>query len=504
MESSVSAPGREKYNIAIAGGGLSGLSAALTAAECGLKAIVLEKMHFLGGAGLFPEGSLGIGTRFQKEHGIKTTTGEVFAKAMDFHHWRCNASVIRTLINESGKTIDWLEDHGVEIKAIRTMFPPEKSLQVWHIFKGSGARVVKTMAQSIKSKGVTILTKTPVKELIISDGGAVTGVVAGNDKGETFSIPADAVIIATGGFVSNKEMLKRYVPDVSTPGMEKLMYRGPAVDGRMGDGINMALTANAALAGMQAIAGNSPYLDHQPAIRQFRGPDHLQQARCALAQPFLWVNKHGERFYNESLGSIFSDVYNAMTANTGLMWSIFDDRMRRSMVDNGPLTPFNAVVVPGQKMTALDKGIQKGVESGFAFKADTLAALANQIEIKYEKLRETIDKINRYADQKKDPDFSRKPEHLIRFDTQNGPYFALKGLRTFFLTLGGVKINNNMQALDEKEEVIPGLYVTGQDMGGLYDTTYDLVAEGSASSFALSSGRIAVKSIVQAQCLPCR
>ena len=72
----------------------------------------------------------------------------------------------------------------------------------------------------------------------------------------------------------------------------------------------------------------------------------MKQMRCALSQPFLWVNKHGDRFYNESFGSVFSDVYNAMTANGGLMWSIFDDTMRRSMIDNGPLTPFNAIVVP--------------------------------------------------------------------------------------------------------------------------------------------------------------
>ena len=148
-------------------------------------------------------------------------------------------------------------------------------------------------------------------------------------------------------------------------------------------------------------------------------------------------------------------------------------------------------------MTALDEGIQKGVESGFAFKADTIEELAIKISIKPEKLRETIIKVNRYADQKSDPEFSRKPEHLIKFDTKNGPYYALKGLRAFFLTLGGVKVNVNMQALDENEEVIPGLYVAGQDIGGLYDSTYDLIAEGSASSFALSSGRIAVRRIVQ-------
>ena len=85
MKSPILSAADEKYDtdIVIAGGGLSGLSAALTAAESGVKAIVLEKMHFLGGAGLFPEGSLGIGTRFQKENGIRTTTDEVFAKAAE-------------------------------------------------------------------------------------------------------------------------------------------------------------------------------------------------------------------------------------------------------------------------------------------------------------------------------------------------------------------------------------------------------------------------------------
>jgi fumarate reductase flavoprotein subunit len=493
---------RHETDIVIAGGGLSGLSAALTAVENGLNAVVLEKMHFLGGAGLFPEGSLGIGTRFQKKAGISISTDAVFAKAMEFHHWRCNAAVVRTLLNASGETIDWLEDLGVEIKGIRTLFPPEKTLQVWHIFKGSGARVVKLMAERIRRRGGSILTKTPVVDLVISATGAVTGVVAENEKGGVFTLAAKAVILATGGFASNTEMLKRYVPDVNAPGMAKLMYRGPMVDGRTGDGVNLALGANAALAGMGALAGNSPYLDHEPAIRQFRGPDHMQQTRCALSQPFLWVNKGGDRFYNESLGSVFSDVYNAMTANGGLMWSIFDDKMRRMMIENGPLTPFNAIVVPGQKMEALDMGIQKGLESGFAFKAATIEALADQIDIKQEKLRETIETVNRHADQGYDPDFSRKAEHLIRFDLDKGPYFALKGLRTFFLTLGGVKINTRMQALTETDEVIPGLYVTGQDMGGLYDTTYDLLAEGSASSFALSSGRIAVSSIIANELAP--
>ncbi len=484
-------------DVVIAGGGLSGLSAALAAAEGGLKAILLEKMPFVGGAGLFPEGSLGIETRYQKENGITTTVDQVFSKVMEFHHWRCNAPVIRALLNESGPMIDRLTDLGMTIKNIRTMFPPEKSLHVWHIFEGGGTRLVKVLSQHVRERGVPVLTNAPVKRLLMNAEGMVTGIKAQKADGAQLTVRAKAVIIATGGFASNKEMLKKWVPDVSAPGMAKLMYRGPAVDGRTGDGITMAARTHAALAGMGTLAGNSPYLDDEPAIRQFSGPDHMKQMRCALSQPFLWVNRQGERFYNESFGSVFSDVYNAMTSNGGLMWSIFDEAMKRYMEDNGPLTPFNAIVVPGQKMTALEKGIMKGIASGFTFKADTIGELAEKIGIRPEKLRDTIETINRYADQKHDPDFNRRPEHLIRFDVKKGPYYALKGLRAFFLTLGGVVVNRHMQALRPDGEIIPGLYVTGQDMGGLYDSTYDLLAEGSASSFALCSGRIAVRNIVK-------
>ncbi len=484
-------------DILIAGAGLSGLAAALTALENGLTVTVLEKMNYIGGAGLFPEGSLGIGSGYQKKKGIETKVNDVFMRVMEFHHWRCNAPVIRELLDESGKTIDWLMENGVRIEGIKTLFPPEKSLNVWHIFKGGGARVVKILSDKIKKNGGIILTETPAKELLTDDYGEIAGIIAETKEGKKIQIRAHAAILSTGGFASNRHMLKKYVPDFNLPGMSRLMYRGPEIDGRMGDGINMALSMNAQLSGMSAIAGNSPYLDHEPAIRQFRGPDCLKQARCALIQPFLWVNKQGERFYNESSGSIFSDVYNAMTSNGGLMWSIFDEKMKRSMIKNGPLIPFNAIVVPGDKMDALDEGIQKGIEACFAYKADTIEELAKKIHIRPEKLKATIDKVNSFSDLKSDPEFGRNPEHLIKFDTVHGPYYALKGLRAFFLTLGGVKVNRDMQAIDTNDEPIPHLYVTGQDMGGLYDSTYDLLAEGSASSFALSSGRLAVKAIIR-------
>lgn len=488
--------------IVIVGGGLSGLSAGLAAVEGGAKKVIIfEKLPGVGGAGAFPEGSLGVGTRYLKSKGDYKTVDEVFAKGIEFHHWRVNASLLRTLISESGKTIDWIEDHGITFRGIRTMYPPEKSLGVWHLYEGGGAHVVHTFYKEFLRRGGTVYTETPVTKLLTDERGRVVGVSAQRTwDGKVFNAKASGgVILATGGFASNKKMLSTYVPDISAEGMlERVMYRGPLIDGRVGDGINMAAQLGAKLEGMGTLAGNSPYLDDEPPIYQFNGPDHLKQMRTALSQPFLWVNSAGKRFYNESAGSSFTDVYNALTANGGRMFSIFDESMKNRMIKEGPYTPFNAIVVVGQKMTALPEGLEVGFQKGYAFKADTLEELAAKIKVKPDALKETVAKLNQYAEQKRDPEFGRRPEHLFKFDAK-GPYYALKGIRAFFLTLGGVRVTEDMQALTKEGELIPGLYVTGQDIGGLYDSTYDLLLEGSASSFALTSGRLAAQHIVKTQ-----
>ena len=114
-------------------GGLGGLSAANAAVNKGYKALVIEKLPFLGGAGIMPEGSLGINTKYQKAHGIKTTAQQVLDAALQFHHFRADPAVLRVLIEESTRTIDEIIDMGVELRGIRTMYPKEESLMCWHL-----------------------------------------------------------------------------------------------------------------------------------------------------------------------------------------------------------------------------------------------------------------------------------------------------------------------------------------------------------------------------------
>ena len=498
VPSAMAAVKNEKTDIVIVGGGLAGLAAANALVKKGVKPIVLEKLPFLGGAGLFPEGSLGVNTRYQKEHGIKTTVQQVLDAGLQYHHFRADPAVLRVLIEGSKDTIDEIADMGIQFRGIRTMYGPEESLMTWHLFKGGAAAVIEKFIKNIEARKGTILTETTAKRLIVENG-KVAGVEATDAAGNVHIIRTKKVIIATGGFAANKEMLAQYVFDSSALGMvEPIWLRGPVNDGRTGDGINMARLVGAGVAGMHAVAGNAPYLPDNPPINQFSGPDELKQGRCALAQPWLWVDHTGRRFFNESRGSVFVDVYNAMTSAGGVSYTIFDQEKMDRMINQGAVLPFNAIVLAGVPLKSLPKTWEIGMQRGWAFKADSIKELAQQIGVPPENLLDTMKKVNSYAEKGVDPEFGRKKEHLEKFNLKKGPYYALKAIRAFFLTLGGVTVTPQFEAKTPQGDVIPNLYVVGQDIGGLYDSSYDLRCEGSASSFAMTSGRLAALNAVKA------
>ena len=498
VPSAMAAVKNEKTDIVIVGGGLAGLAAANALVKKGVKPIVLEKLPFLGGAGLFPEGSLGVNTRYQKEHGIKTTVQQVLDAGLQYHHFRADPAVLRVLIEGSKDTIDEIADMGIQFRGIRTMYGPEESLMTWHLFKGGAAAVIEKFIKNIEARKGTILTETTAKRLIVENG-KVAGVEATDAAGNVHIIRAKKVIIATGGFAANKEMLAQYVFDSSALGMvEPIWLRGPVNDGRTGDGINMARLVGAGVAGMHAVAGNAPYLPDNPPINQFSGPDELKQGRCALAQPWLWVDHTGRRFFNESRGSVFVDVYNAMTSASGVSYTIFDQEKMDRMINQGAVLPFNAIVLAGVPLKSLPKTWEIGMQRGWAFKADSIKELAQQIGVPPENLLDTMKKVNSYAEKGVDPEFGRKKEHLEKFNLKKGPYYALKAIRAFFLTLGGVTVTPQFEAKTPQGDVIPNLYVVGQDIGGLYDSSYDLRCEGSASSFAMTSGRLAALNAAKA------
>ena len=200
-------------DVIIVAAGLSGLAAAIAAAENGAKVVAFEKSNTTGGAANMGMGPLGIGSRIQKEHMISLTPGEAFRKHMYFTHYRVDARMVRDYYFKSGDTINWLMDMGVEFVGVQRAFSAPEATRAysdgeftWHVVRpeGGGApgprsasAMTKKMTEKAKELGVEFIFETPVNKIIVEDGKAV-GVIAKDKDGNEIEARAKAVIVATG------------------------------------------------------------------------------------------------------------------------------------------------------------------------------------------------------------------------------------------------------------------------------------------------------------------
>ncbi len=236
-----------KTDVVVVGAGASGLSAAVTAAEGGAGVVVFEKQAYPGGASLYFEGTFAAGSEMQRQRYIGYTTDQAFKNLMDYSHWRANPRLVRAFVDESGGTIRWLQQLGVEF--LDTTINMPDGVRTYHVVKGDGAAVVKALVGRAKEKGVDIRLSTPVTRLV-REGNRVVGVVAEKD-GKTVEVRAKAVVLATGGYGNNKEWIKKYT------GLDLGVNIIPiAQAGKMGDGIRMAWEAGGDEAGTAILLGH--------------------------------------------------------------------------------------------------------------------------------------------------------------------------------------------------------------------------------------------------------
>ena len=473
-----------KADVAIIGSGATGLAAAVTLAEGGAKVVVFEKQRSLGGTSNFFQGTFAVESEMQRERFITFSRDEAFRGIMEYSHWLANPRLVRAIINESGATISWLQEQGV-VFTDATINMPE-SPRTYHVIKGRGEAVVKALATQAKSKGAEILSGKPVTALL-KQGGKVCGVVV-DDDGEEVEVAAKAVVVATGGFANNKEWIKKYSRfDLGA----NLIVVGNT--GKAGDGIRMAWEAGAAEEGVNT-------------LELFRvapvGPEFAMgcELELATAQPDLWVTARGERFCDESIGFWDTQVGNANAkyGKNADTFSLFDDSVIERVADRGLDNNVGMDALPGRKLVNLRKEIQAALENGSrdVFAADSIEELAGKMEAAPAVLTATVDDYNEGCAKGYDALFAKDRKYLRPLV---GPrYYAVRAHTVFLGTMGGIKVNGNLEVLDKKDEVIPGLYAGGFDAGGMYGDSYPIKgSSGLASAFALNSGRIAGKSALK-------
>ena len=473
-------------DVVIVGGGTSGLAAGVQALQGGAKVIILEKQPKVGGTGNFCEGLFAAESRLQKRIGINVSKEFAFKMIMDYSHWKANGALVKAFVDKSAETLDWLDDLGVKIEYVgvggfggpltwHVIAPgpdyPDKDPKDHHC-----ARMIKVFNQYILDHGGTVLTDTPGTDLIQEDG-KIVGVIGKDKAGESIKVNAKAVILSTGGFANNKEMIKKYAPEFAD-----IIPVGNI--GKDGDGIRMAEEAGAALEGMPVMQL------YRPGLPGFHPAD---QMIAAAVQPYFWVAPNAERYTDESNVEFWPSSGNSLARIGGVAYSIYDDATRKHVVENGIEMPLGEWVLQGTKLTKWEESFNKEMarKRGYVFKANSLEDLAKQIGLDPAALKASAEKMNMAAAARTDGEFNKNPKFLRPIATP--PFYATKLLPRMLGTLGGVRVSAKAEALDAKGVKVPGLYAVGTDAGGLYGDTYDLLLGGSTAGFAVNTGRFAAE-----------
>ena len=477
-----------KTHVVVGACGLSGLAASLAAAEAGKSVIALEKSNFTGGAANMGMSPLGIGTRQQKEANFLMTPAEAWRKHMNFIHWNGDARLVKKHYEKSASTIEWLEGMGVEFDHLITAYAVGENERAYatayptaHCVRPEGGgtpgprcagAMIKKMTEHANELGVNIMFETTGEKVIMEDGKAV-GVIAKKGS-ETFEVRADAVIICTGGFGDNPELIKERFG--FEWGKDLFSFRIP---GMKGDGIRMAWEAG---------AGKS----HMMMELMYQCPDNMTVWKFdgAFRQPGLWVNMRGERFMNEDLAPNSTFTGNAILQqpkNVGI--SIMDTKMIKKYIKRGPDLLDH---VHGNDMfDGWDQTVADAEAAGYKYfhKADTLEELAEKIGLPVDKFMETVEEYNDMCEAGWD-DLFEKDRHYL-YPMEKGPFYALEFYAGAYGTLGGIKVNHMLEVETDDDQVIPGLYSAGTDCCAIYGDCYPFTFAGNTMAFCLNSGRMA-------------
>jgi Succinate dehydrogenase/fumarate reductase, flavoprotein subunit len=464
--------------IVVIAAGPSGLCAAVQAAQEGAKVIVLEKAATVGGAANMGMGPLGIGTKYQKRQMIDLSVEKAFNMFMEYTHYQVDARLVKRYFAQSAETIEWLEELGVEFEGAFRYFP--KSEATWHIVKTDqaiGPRAASFMNKALYAKaldlGVTFFMETPAKKILMEDG-KVAGVLATDKNGEEIKISCKAAIICTGGAGSNKELIKQETG--FTQGVDMFNF---AIPGLVGDGMKMAWEAGAGKTTVRIeMAANIEGCDELP-----------QGVSNVFMQPNILVNKLGKRVMNEDQMQNATYLSNVVCHQKDkVCYSIVDTSIIkyyiRNGVDNVSLVRTNPDVSDFYEGMRIAK---ENASKDFAI-AETIEELAQIAGVDVDNLINTLEEYNDYCDSV-DEEFFKDKKYLRPLI--KAPFYCAKVRPGGYGTVGGVKINENCEAITENFEPVSGLYCAGTDACNIYDDSYMFLLPGNSMGFAVNTGRIA-------------
>lgn len=417
---------KDSYDVIIVGAGGGGMSAAIEAKDKGLNPVIFEKMPVAGGNTVKASAGMNASnTHYQKEQGIEDNNDLFFEETLKGGKETNDQELLRYFVDHSAEAIDWLDGLGIELSNItttggmsvkRTHRPADGS--------AVGQYLVDGLQRNVYEREIPLFTNADVKEIIEKDGKVSGAKVTFNNKEEK-EIKSKAVIVATGGFGANLEMVSEYNPDLKG-------FVTTNQEGSQGDGIKMIEKLGGQVVDLEQI-------QIHPTVEQETSYLITEAVRGEGA---ILVSDEGKRFVNElETRDNVSAAIIALPEKAAYL--IFDASLRDRV-----------------------KAIDFYDEQGLVKQGDTIEDLAKTLALKPDVLKETVETWNQAVKDGKDAEFDRTTG--MEHELSQAPFYAIKIAPGIHHTMGGVKINTNAEVLDKDGHAIPGLYAAGEATGGLH------------------------------------
>lgn len=453
-----------RTELLVVGGGAAGFAAALEAAQRGTQVLLLEKTAEIGGSSAMSGGCLAFaGTDLQQAEGVADSDELLRRDLIEVGQEDNDPAVVDAYVRNQLATYQWLKGLGVQFSP---SLESSSGQSVPRVHTVDPADMVRLLAARCAETGkVNVRMSTRALRLLRKDENApVTGLLAEGPEGQLTIEAKHGVVLASGGFCRNAEMVHRFAPHYA----EAVFVGG---EGNVGDGLKMAWKLGADMRDMAYIKGT---------FGKHPTDTHNNHSCLAVYKGAIAVNQDGKRFVDESISyKLLGDAVMSQPYHTG--YQIFDEAIFQSGDDRVRILDFN-----------------RRMEEGLVVKADTLEALARLIEVPYETLKDTVERYNRYVDEGHDPEFGREAlvhHHGKLVRIEQGPFYAYPSTAAVFGTYCGLRVDAGMHVIDVFDATIAGLYAAGEVTGGFHGGAY---MTGSALGKAVVFGRVAARTAIGA------
>ena len=465
-------------DVAIVGGGGSGLTTAYSLVQQGYKVIVLEAADILGGmTNVCGGGSLSIGSQLQQAENVYENAEEItslqstyYDKLFTASDGQANIAFLNGYVDALDEYVDWAVEAGI----------PYATTSKTGVRLTEKGKRFDAVIEKIEASGGVILTGTRGTDLIM-DGSTVAGVKGTNSTGGPTIVSARAVVLATGGFLSNTEMIKEFIPQYTNT-----WENWSGSTRYQGDGFTMAWAVGAAVGDFCVQSHNDQVPEALHALNiQTHSPSPYSNAAY---YPALWVNASGRRFVNEDIATAQgAEAHGASTMHEGVYYTILDQAQVTKLETEGSSIG-GSMSQKNTPITGLQAQIDLVVEAGYAYKADTIEELAALLNVDSDVLSATVSRYNEMVAAGEDSD-SGKDAAYLDCSIEVGPFYAFINVPRVLAAYGGLDINENMAVLDAQGNPISGLFAAGLDAGSFMGNVYSVTT--TTASFAVCSGYMA-------------